>query len=157
MVLYPVEVVYCQLDRGRVDGEHRCLDPEAVALVRPVPELRGDAREAAVHPPAEVLCQGRRAHRVGVRERVAPRHGHANRRPERLVRRRDVADQVERLDLRHMAVEHCRNVALRGERPAQHLVYLRGRDELVWNDVDYLTDNRVYCLRCFRVGLFTTV
>ena len=46
-------------------------------------------------------------------------------------------------------------MALRGERPAQHLVRLRGfRDELVRNDVDYLTDNRVYCLRCFRVGLF---
>ena len=26
--------------------------------------------------------------------------------------------------------------------------------ELVRNDVDYLTDNRVYCVRCFRVGLF---
>jgi hypothetical protein len=24
----------------------------------------------------------------------------------------------------------------------------------VRNDIDYLTDNRVYCLRCFRVGLF---
>lgn len=26
------------------------------------------------------------------------------------------------------------------------------RDEPVRNDVDYLTDNRVYCLRCFRAG-----
>ena len=54
-----------------------------------------------------------------------------------------------------LAIEHRRDVAFRRERPAQHLVRLRGfRDELVRNDVDYLTDNRVYCLRCFRVGLF---
>ena len=53
-------------------------------------------------------------------------------------------------------------MALRGECPALHLVRIRGfRDELVrndvaWNDIDYLTDNRVYCLRCFRVGIFHT-
>ena len=153
----PVEAVHRQLDRGRVDGEHRRLDPEAVAPVRPAPELWGDASEVVVHPPVEVLGHGGRARRVGVRERVAPRHGHAHRRPERLVRGSDVADRVERLCLRHLAVEHRRDMALRGERPALHLVRLRGfRDELARNDVDYLTDNRVYCLRCFRVGCFHT-
>lgn len=70
---------------------------------------------------------------------------------------RDVADGVERLRLRHLAVEHRRDVALGGERPAQHLVRLRGfRDELVRYDVDNLTDNMVYSLRCFRVGCFHT-
>ena len=34
---------------------------------------------------------------------------------------------------------------------------LRGfRDELVRYDIDNLTDNRVYCPRCFRVGVFNT-
>ena len=153
----PVEAVHGQLDRGRVDGEHGRLHPGAVASVRPAPEIRGNADEVVVRPPVEVLGHRGRAHRVRVREGVAPRHGHAHRRPERLVRGSYVADRVERLGLRHLAVEHRRDVALRGERPALHLVRLRGfRDELVRNDVDYLTDNRVYCFRCFRVGVFHT-
>ena len=151
----PVEAVHGQLDRGRVDGEHGRLDPGAVAPVRAAPETRGDAGEVVVHPPVEVLRHRGRPRRVGVGEGVPPRHSYAHRRPERPVRGRYVADRVERLGLRHLAVEHRRDMALRGERPALHLVRLRGfRDELVRNDVDYLTDNRVYCLRCFRVGVF---
>ena len=153
----PVEAVHGELDRGRVHGEHRGPDPEAVPLVRPVPELRGDPREVAVHLPVEILRHRGRAHRVRVGERVAPRHGHAHRRPERLVRLRDVADGVERLGLRHLAVEHRRDVALRGERAADDLVFRRRLgDELARYDVDNLTDYGVYCLRCFRVGCFHT-
>ena len=153
----PVEAVHGELDRGRVHGEHRGPDPEAVPLVRPVPELRGDPREVAVHLPVEILRHRGRAHRVRVGERVAPRHGHAHRRPERLVRLRDVADGVERLGLRHLAVEHRRDVALRGERAADDLVFRRRLgDELARYDVDNLTDYGVHCLRCFRVGCFHT-
>ena len=61
--------------------------------------------------------------------------------PQRLVRLRDVADGVERLGLRHLAVEHRRDVAFRGERAADDLVFRRRLgDELVRYDVDYLTD-----------------
>lgn len=88
---------------------------------------------------------------------LAPRHGHAHGRPERLVRGCDVADRVERLGLRHLVVEHCGDVALRGERASDHIVLLRGfRDELVRYDIDNLTDNMVYSPRCFRVGVFHT-
>lgn len=50
----------------------------------------------------EKLRQDAAERRVGVREGVAPRHGHAHGRPERLVRGCDVADRVERLGLRHL-------------------------------------------------------
>ena len=157
LVPRPVEAVHCELDRGRVHGEHGGLDPKAVPLVGPVSELRGDPREVVVHLPVEILRHRGRACRVRVGERVAPRHGHAHRRPERLVRLRDVADGVERLGLRNLAVEHRRGVALRRERAADDLV-LRRRlgDELARYDVDNLTDDGVYCLRCFRVGCFHT-
>ena len=103
----------------------------------------------------EVLRHRGRADRVRVGERVAPRHSHAHRRPERLVRLRDVADGVERLGLRDLAVEHRRDMALRGERAADDTVFRRRLgDELVRYDVDNLTDYGVYCLRCFRVGVF---
>ena len=151
----PVEAVHGEPDRGRVHGEHRGLDPEAVAPVRPLAELRGDADQVAEGLPVEVLRHRGGAHRVRVGERVAPRHGHAHRRPERLVRPRDVADGVERLGLRDLAVEHRRDVALRRERAAQDPVGLRGLgDELVRYGVDNLTDDWVYCLRCFRGRLF---
>ena len=48
-------------------------------------------------------------------------------------------------------------VTFRREGAAQGPVCLRGLgDELVRYDIDYLTDNGVYCLRCFRVGFFHT-
>ena len=47
-------------------------------------------------------------------------------------------------------------VAAYPERAAdEDLVGLRGLgDKLRRNGVDYLTDNGVHCLRCFRVGIF---
>ena len=47
------------------------------------------------------------------------------RRSERLVHLRDIADEVERLGLRDLAVEHRRDVALRRERAADDLVFRR--------------------------------
>ena len=151
----PVEAVHRELDGGGVDREHRSLDAEAVAPVRPRAELRRDAREVVEHPPVKVLRHVGRSFGVGVRERVAHRRRHAHRAPERLVRVRDVADRIERLGLRHLTVEHCRDMAFRREGAAQDVMGFRCLDdELRRYGVDYLTDNRVYCLRCFRVGGF---
>ena len=48
-------------------------------------------------------------------------------------------------------------MALRGERAADDLVFRRRLgDELVRYDVDNLTDDGVYRLRCFRAGCFHT-
>ena len=88
-------------------------------------------------------------------ERVAHGRRHVHRTPKRAVRPRDVADRIERLGLRHLAVEHCRDRTFRREGATEDLVGLRGLgDKLCRNGVDYLTDNGVYCLRCFRVGVF---
>ncbi len=51
LVPRPVEAVHCELDRGRVHGEHGGLDPKAAPPVGPVSELRGDPREVVVHLP----------------------------------------------------------------------------------------------------------
>lgn len=153
----PVEAVHRELDGGRVDGEHRRLDAEAVAPVGTPAELRRDAREVVERLPVQVLRHVGRPVRIGVRECVPHRRSHAHRAPKGVVRPCDVAVRVERLGLRHLAAGHCRDVALRREGAAQDPVGLRGLgDELVRYDIDYLTDNGVYCLRCFRVGFFHT-
>ena len=157
-VLRPVEAVHRETDRGRIDGEHRGFDPEAVSLVRSMSELRSDAGEIPVHLPVQVLRHRGRSHCIGIRERVAVRHCDAHRLPQRLVRQRDVADRIERFGFRHLTVEHRRDVTLGRKRAAEHLVSSRGLgDELVRYQVDYLTDNWVYCLRCFWFGFHTRV
>lgn len=118
----PAEAVHRELDGGRVDGEHRRLDAEAVAPVGTLAELRRDAREVVERLPVQVLRHVGRPVRIGVRECVPHRRRHAHRPPERLVRLRDVADRVGRFGLRHLAAGHCRDMALRRERAAQHLV-----------------------------------
>ena len=157
-VLRPVKAVHRETDCGRIDGEHRGLDPEAVSLVRSMSELRSDAGEIPVHFPVQVLRHRGRPHCIGVRERVAMRHGDAHRLPQRLVRQRDIADRIERFGFRHLTVEHRRDVTLGRKRAAEHLVRSRGfGDELVRYQVDNLTDNWVYCLRCFWFGFHTRV
>ena len=134
---------------------HRGLDAEAVAPVRSLAELRRDADQVAEGFPVEVLRPAGRPVGVRVRERVAHGRRHVHRTPKRVVRPRDVADRIERLGLRHLAVEHCRDMALRREGAAEDPVGLRGLgDELCRYGVDYLTDDGIYCLRCFRGCLF---
>lgn len=153
----PVEAVHRELDGGRVDGEHRRLDAEAVAPVGTLADLRRDAREVVERLPVQVLRHVGRPVRIGVRECVPHRRSHAHRAPKGVARPCDVADRVERLGLRHLAAGHCRDVALRREGAAQDPVGLRGLgDELRRYGIDYLTDNWIYCLRCSWVGCFHT-
>ena len=88
---------------------------------------------------------------VGVRERVAPWRNRATQLlPLGGVEPRRVADAVERLRLRELLVDERDDMAPRREHPREVLCCGRRRMKNIWRDeVDYLPENGVYCLRCF--------
>ena len=93
--------------------------------------------------------------KIAVRERVAPRRNRATQLlPLGGVDPRRVADAVERLRLRELPVDECDGVTPGREHAREVLRRRRRRVEDVRRDeVDYLPEDGVYCLRCFWWGV----
>lgn len=108
-------------------------------------------RSPVQHLPVQRLHHRRIAVLVGVRERVAPRRNRATQLlPLGGVEPRRVADAVERLRLRELLVDERDDMAPRRERPREVPCCGRRRMKNIRRDeVDYLPEDRVYCLRCF--------
>ena len=153
----PVNAVEDELNRARVEEvDVAFLETGEYGWVSDADEFRAEAAEIVQHLPVQRLHHRRIAVLVGVRECVAPRRNRATQLlPLGGVEPRRVADAVERLRLRELLVDERDDMAPRRERPREVLCCGRRRMKNIRRDeVDYLPEDGVYCLRCFWWCLF---
>ena len=147
----PVEAVERELYRAGVEEEYPVApDPREVSTVLPGAELRICRLEVREQTPEHVLGHLRVAPGVRVRQRVAVRQLEPG--PVPLVRKRlcNVAYPVQRLLPRELHYDKREQMAPWVECAPLDPVGLGGvLDEFARNERCYLTQDGVYCPRCF--------